>query len=47
MRCEKQAHREKLYDQELYEEMQPVYYDNYAEEQQRSDKNIQNLIRGA
>lgn len=27
--------------------MQPVYYDNYIEEQQRRDNYIQNLIRCA
>jgi hypothetical protein len=37
----------KLCDQELYDGLQPVYYDTYIEEQQRLDKHIQNLIRGA
>jgi len=43
----KKSAQRKLLDQELYDEMQPVYYNNYINEMQRRDKKIQNLIRSA
>jgi len=43
----KTSAQRKLCDQELYNELQPVYYDNFIGEQHRRNRHIQNLIQGA